>query len=114
MEQCIFCKMVNNEIPVEKIFESENVIAFNDINPQAPIHCLIIPKKHIVSADFLKKEDADILMEIFEAIRAIAKKRNLSENGYRIVTNHGERAGQSVFHLHFHLLGGRNMKWPPG
>ncbi len=110
MGDCIFCKIVNGEIPTKKVYENEYVFAFHDIEPQAPIHVLIIPKKHIESVEYVEDDDYKYITEIFKAIKIIAKQLNINENGYRIVTNHKELAGQSVFHLHFHLLGGRQMK----
>lgn len=101
---CIFCKIVAGEIPSSKVYEDEQVLAFNDINPQAPVHILVIPKKHIDSAVALEKEDAALIAHIFEVIKLVAKEQNL-ENGFRLVTNVGADGGQSVKHLHFHILG---------
>ena len=110
---CIFCKIVNGEIPSTKVYENELVYAFNDMEPQAPVHVLIIPKEHIVSAADIDGENSGLVAAVFEAGAEIARQLNL-EGGFRIVTNSGEDAEQSVKHLHFHLLGGRKMKWPPG
>lgn len=101
---CIFCKIVNGEIPSSKVYEDDTVLAFNDINPYAPVHILVIPKKHIESAVELTKEDNDLIAHIFEVIRIIAEEQNL-ENGFRLVSNVGEDGGQTVKHLHFHILG---------
>ncbi len=101
---CIFCKIVNGEIPSSKVYEDDTVLAFNDINPYAPVHILVIPKKHIGSAVELTKEDNDLIAHIFEVIRIIAEEQNL-ENGFRLVSNVGEDGGQTVKHLHFHILG---------
>ena len=110
---CIFCKIVNGEIPSTKVYEDERVYAFNDLEPQAPVHVLIIPKEHIASAADINGDNSSLVAAVFEAGAKIAKQLNL-DNGFRIVTNSGEDGQQSVKHLHFHLLGGRKMKWPPG
>ncbi len=114
MSDCIFCRIINGEIPAVKVYESTTVLAFEDITPQAPVHVLIIPKEHISSVHDEKLIKSDILNDIFKAVREIAEMKGLGNDGYRLVSNHLEKAGQSVFHLHFHLLGGRVMKWPPG
>lgn len=113
VSDCIFCKIASKEIPADIIYEDDNILAFNDISPQAPVHILIIPKKHIASADDINYEDQALLGEIIIKIKEIAAKAGLI-NGYRIVNNCGEDGFQSVKHLHFHLLGGRKMHWPPG
>ena len=105
---CLFCKIIAGEIPSSKVYENEYVYAFNDINPQAPVHVLIVPKTHISSANEITEENSSFVSKIFEAIPVIAKKMNL-ENGYRIITNCGEDGCQSVKHLHFHLLGGKKL-----
>lgn len=110
---CIFCKIARNEIPSKKIYEDEEIVAFNDLEPQAPVHILIIPKAHIQSANEIDNENRDIIGKIFMVASKIAKEQGL-KNGYRIVNNCGEDGGQSVQHLHFHLLGGRKMNWPAG
>lgn len=110
---CIFCKIANGEIPSKKVYEDEKVCAFYDLDPQAPIHVLIIPKEHISSVMELNEENADIVSHIFLVAKKLAQELNL-EKGFRLVNNCGEEGGQSVMHLHFHLLGGRSMKWPPG
>lgn len=114
MTDCIFCKIVNGEIPSSKVYEDEYVLCFSDINPEAPVHIVMIPKKHIASLNELTKEDSQIIAHIFMVGKIIAKEKGISESGYRIINNCGEDGGQSVQHLHFHLLGGRMMKWPPG
>ncbi len=111
---CLFCKVVSGEVPSEKVFETEKVLAFRDINPQAPTHVLVVPKRHVGSAAELGTEHADELVDIFEVCNVVARQEGVDSSGYRIVTNVGRNAGQSVFHLHFHLLGGRPMTWPPG
>ncbi|MGI6745474.1 MAG: histidine triad nucleotide-binding protein [Acutalibacteraceae bacterium] len=110
---CIFCKIVNGEIPTKKVYENENMLGFYDVSPQAPVHILLIPKEHITSAADISKENSLVVAHIFEAASKLSKELNLSD-GFRIVTNCGESAGQSVKHLHFHLMGGRNFSWPPG
>jgi histidine triad (HIT) family protein len=114
MENCIFCKIINKEIPANIVFESDNLLAFKDLNPVAPIHILFIPKKHISSLDSMGLEDKSLLGELLYEISNYAKSIGLPENGYRVVNNMGKEAGQTVFHIHFHLIAGRKMKWPPG
>ena len=109
MIDCIFCKIIKGEIPSNKVYEDDEILAFKDINPIAPVHILIIPKKHIESANDISKEDELLIGKIFTVIKKLAKEHNL-ENGYRIVNNCGEDGGQEVKHLHFHLLGGRKLK----
>ena len=110
---CLFCKIVAGEIDTKKVKETETVLAFEDINPAAPTHVLVIPKKHITSAADLTRGDGDLLGEIFEVAAGVAESAGVGE-GYRVVTNVGSRAGQSVFHIHFHVIGGRDFSWPPG
>ncbi len=110
---CIFCKIANGIIPTTKVYEDELMLAFRDLDPQAPVHILMIPKTHISSADELTEENASVVAHIFAKAGKIAAAEGLT-NGYRIVNNCGEDGGQTVQHLHFHLLGGRSMKWPPG
>ena len=110
---CVFCKIAAGEIPSTKVFEYDDVYAFLDIAPQAPFHAVIIPKKHIKCADEITPENSGIIAKIFEAIAIISKEQGL-ENGYRIVNNCGEDGGQTVGHLHFHMLGRRALAWPPG
>ena len=109
---CVFCMIAGGEIPTDKIYEDEDIIAFNDLDPQAPIHFLVIPKKHITSLATLDESDSDLVAKIMLVIQKLAKENNLE--GYRVVTNIGEDGGQSVPHLHFHVLGGRAFHWPPG
>jgi histidine triad (HIT) family protein len=103
---CIFCKIIDGDIPCKKIFESESVLAFHDINPKAPVHALIIPKIHVQDINSLKPEHSPFIEAIFNSIPEIAKILDVHESGYRIVINNGKNSGQEVFHLHFHLLGG--------
>ena len=111
---CLFCKIVDGQIPSTKVYEDELVYAFRDIEPQAPVHVLIIPKEHIASANELTEENASVVGHIFAVAAKIAKEEGIAEGGYRIVNNCGEDGGQTVKHLHFHLLGGRSLQWPPG
>ncbi len=113
MEDCLFCKIINGDIPSTKIFENEYVYAFADIAPQAPFHAVIVPKEHIKSADEITADNSHLIAKIFEAVAIIARDNNL-ENGYRVVNNCGEDGGQTVGHLHFHLLARRYLQWPPG
>lgn len=114
MENCIFCKIIKGEIPSEKVYEDELILAFKDISPEAPTHVLVVPKKHIKSLNQLSKEDSAIIAHIYIKVKELAKKLDIDEKGYRVVTNCGEQGGQTVDHIHFHLLGGRNLQWPPG
>ncbi|AYE33363.1 histidine triad nucleotide-binding protein [Clostridium septicum] len=111
---CIFCKIINGEIPTEKIYEDEKVVAFNDINKEAPIHFLVIPKVHIQSVNEINKDNSDIISHIFMVINKIVKELGIDKSGYRIVNNCGNDGGQTVNHIHFHVLGQRELKWPPG
>jgi histidine triad (HIT) family protein len=113
MSDCIFCKIANGEIPSNKVYEDEQIMCFHDADPQAPVHVLIIPKKHIESLDEVKEEDRELLGTIMLKVQDIAKTLGL-DNGYRLVNNCGEDGFQTVKHLHFHLLGKRKMIWPPG
>lgn len=110
---CIFCKIVNGEIPSAKVYEDDTVVAFNDLSPQAPVHILIIPKEHIASCDEVTEENCAVIGHIFAVAAKIAKEKGLT-NGYRIVNNCGDEGGQTVKHLHFHLMGGREFTWPAG
>lgn len=114
VEDCIFCKIIKKQIPCEMLYEDDKVIAFNDISPQAPVHVIIIPKKHIDDLNCLKQESSELIGHIFMVAREIAGTLGIAESGYRIVTNCGEQGGQTVHHVHFHLLGGRMLQWPPG
>jgi histidine triad (HIT) family protein len=114
MEDCIFCKIIKGEIPSNKVYEDEDVLAFHDISPQAPVHFLVIPKKHIKSALEIKKEDGALLSKVFGVIGKIADELHIAKDGFRVISNIGKNGQQSVDHLHFHVLGGRMMSWPPG
>lgn len=111
---CIFCRIINNEIPSNKIYEDDKVLAFHDISKEAPIHFLVIPKEHIQSANEINSKNADIISHIFVVINKIVKELGIDESGYRIVNNCGKDGGQTVNHIHFHVLGQRDLKWPPG
>jgi histidine triad (HIT) family protein len=111
---CLFCKIVAGQIPATLVFENEHVVAFKDITPRAPTHVLIVPRRHIPSLNDLAPEDDALVGEVVRAAAAIAKQHGLSDRGYRTVFNCNADAGQTVFHIHLHLLGGRTMSWPPG
>jgi histidine triad (HIT) family protein len=111
---CLFCKILAREIPADVIYESDTALAFRDINPQASTHAVIIPKQHIATINDIEIGDQAIVGSLFTAAREIAKQEGLVDRGYRVVMNCNEDAGQTVFHLHLHLLGGRKMSWPPG
>jgi histidine triad (HIT) family protein len=111
---CLFCKIINREIPGSIVYEDDRVLAFNDINPQAPTHVLVVPKRHIETLNDLKPGDDQIVGELARRAAAIAKDQGISASGFRTVFNTNRDAGQTVFHIHLHLLGGRNMAWPPG
>lgn len=113
MNDCLFCKIVKGEIPSKKVYENQWVYAFLDIDPQAPFHAIVIPKEHITSAAEINGENSFLVAKVFEAISEIAKNENL-EKGFRVVNNCGEDGGQTVGHIHFHLLARRNLAWPPG
>jgi histidine triad (HIT) family protein len=111
---CLFCKIVKKEIPAKVLFEDEHLVAFSDVNPQAPTHALIIPKRHIVSLNEATSADAELLGRLVIAAQRVAREAGISDSGWRLVVNNGAHAGQSVFHIHAHVLGGRPMAWPPG
>ena len=114
IDNCIFCKIVANEIPAKVIFENEHVLAFEDLNPQAPCHVLVIPKKHITTANDFDSEDTELLGQMMLAGKKVASIKGLQDSGYRFVMNTGDDGGQSVYHIHLHVLGGRALSWPPG
>ena len=114
MSDCLFCKIIAGEIPSEKVYEDDHVYAFKDIMPVAPLHILIIPKKHISTINDLESNDAETVGNLFLAAKKIAKQEGYDDAGYRTVMNCGEVAGQTVFHIHLHLLAGRDLTWPPG
>ena len=114
MEDCIFCKIAAGDIPADKVYEDDTVVAFRDLNPQAPTHVLVVPRKHIATLNDLEAEDEAVVGRMYAAVREIAQREDLAEAGYRTVVNCNEAGGQVVFHIHLHLLGGRMMHWPPG
>ena len=114
MNDCLFCKIISNEIPSDCVFENENMYAFRDINPQAPVHILIIPKTHISTLNDVGDNHKLLVGEILLTSTMLAEKEGIAENGYRTVFNCNKNGGQEVYHIHLHLLGGRRMTWPPG
>jgi histidine triad (HIT) family protein len=111
---CVFCKIADKKIPAKIVFENERILAFSDVNPQAPVHILVIPKKHIPGLNDASNDDEKLLGEIQLVIKQLAGSNKLSGDGYRVVLNCGRMAGQAVDHIHYHLLGGRKFTWPPG
>jgi len=114
MTDCIFCKIISGDIPGDIIYQDDDVLAFRDLNPQAPTHFLVIPKKHIFTINDLQSEDAELVGKLYLAAKQVAKDEGIAESGYRAVMNCNAGAGQTVFHIHLHVLGGRGMNWPPG
>lgn len=114
MSDCLFCKIIKGEIPSSKVYEDELVYAFNDIDPQAPVHFLVVPKEHISSALEIDESNAHIVGHVFKVVKTLAREMGFADGGYRIVNNCGQDGGQTVGHLHFHVLAGRNIGWPPG
>lgn len=114
MSECIFCLIAQKKIPAKIVYEDDEIVAFNDIEPKAPVHIIIIPKKHISSLLDTNDDDIDIINKIFIVAKKLACEYGISKNGFRIVNNCGKDGGQSVLHMHFHLLGGRTLNWPPG
>jgi histidine triad (HIT) family protein len=113
-QDCLFCKILNGDIPADIVYESDSAIAFRDTSPQAPTHVLVIPRKHIATINDLGEDDQEIVGSLYLAAKDIARAEGLSDEGYRAVMNCNEGAGQSVFHIHLHVLGGRALSWPPG
>ena len=114
MQDCIFCKIISGEVPANIVLENDSILAFEDIEPQAPVHILIIPKKHIASINDMKSKDRNICGDMLLAAKQIAKITNINNRGYRTIFNTNKDAGQTVFHIHMHILGGRKLHWPPG
>ena len=114
MEHCLFCRIAQEKAAADIVFKNERIVAFRDINPQAPVHILIIPKKHIATINDIEPEDAAMIGELFLVAKDIAKTENIHHKGYRLLFNCNRDAGQAVYHIHLHLLGGRRMNWPPG
>ena len=111
---CLFCRIARGEVPADMVYDDDLVLAFRDINPKAPTHILLIPRKHLASAAELTEEDGPMLGRLFATAAKLARDAAIADQGFRLVTNSGRAAGQSVDHMHFHLLGGRSMSWPPG
>jgi histidine triad (HIT) family protein len=111
---CLFCRIIAREIPASIVYEDDRMIAFNDINPQAPTHVLIVPRRHIETLNVLEPGDDQLVGELVRRAAALARERGIADNGYRTIFNTNREAGQTVFHIHMHLLGGRPMGWPPG
>ena len=114
MSDDLFLKIISRDIPADIVYENEDVLAFRDVNPQAPLHVLIIPKTHIRTINDIQNQDAELFGKLFLAARDIAQEHGIAEDGYRVVMNCNAAAGQTVFHIHLHLLGGRDLGWPPG
>ena len=114
MSDCLFCKIIAGDIPSNKVYEDEDVLAFEDISPKAPTHVLVIPKKHIPTLNDLEEGDHLVMGKIFRAAKHIAREQGIDQSGYRAVFNVNQAAGQAVFHIHLHVLGGRALTWPPG
>ncbi len=114
MTDCLFCKIADGRIPAKKVHEDADTVAFEDINPQAPLHVLVVPRRHIPTQNDLAPEDEAIVGKLFRAAAAIARERGVADTGWRAVMNANRDAGQSVFHIHLHVLGGRHLRWPPG
>jgi histidine triad (HIT) family protein len=114
MSDCLFCKFVSGEIQPDVVYQDEDVLAFRDINPQAPTHVLVIPKRHISTLNDLQPEDGVLMGKLYLAAAKVAEQEGIAESGYRTLVNCNAEAGQTVFHIHLHLLGGRRMNWPPG
>lgn len=114
MENCIFCKMITGDIPVKPLFEDDRIFVIQDIAPVAPWHLLVIPKKHLVNSLDLMPEDEGLIGHVYRTAAAIARDKGFADEGFRIINNNNAGAGQSVFHIHFHVLGGRPFSWPPG
>ncbi|HKZ17780.1 MAG TPA: histidine triad nucleotide-binding protein [Geobacteraceae bacterium] len=114
MEDCIFCKIIQGKVNAAKVYEDEHIIAIRDIAPVAPLHLLLISRKHLVNSLDLEPEDSALIGHIYQVAARLARENGVADSGFRIVNNNNAGAGQSVFHLHFHLLGGRNFHWPPG
>lgn len=114
MSNCIFCRIASGEIPANVVYEDEHVVAFRDLNPQAPTHVLVVPRRHIATLNDVGETDAELIGRMYLAAQAVAARDGIAEPGYRTVFNCNAEAGQTVFHLHLHVLGGRVMEWPPG
>lgn len=114
MTDCLFCKIAQKDLDADIVYEDDVVVAFKDINPQAPVHSLIIPRKHLSTLNDVEESDRELMGHIIKTASRLAREQGIEKSGYRLVANCQEGAGQTVFHIHFHLLGGRNLGWPPG
>ena len=114
MSECLFCRIGSGQIPAKVVLQDDEILAFEDVNPQAPVHVLVIPKRHIERLNEATAGDKALLGHLFEVATQVAEKKGIAESGYRVVANTGRNGGQTVFHLHLHVLGGRQMTWPPG
>ncbi len=114
MKDCLFCKIIAGELDTDLVYEDEKMVAFADINPQAPVHLLLVPRKHIPTLVDLEEEDYSLIGHIYKAANQLAREKGLADDGFRVVSNCKDNGGQTVGHIHFHLLGGRFMQWPPG
>ncbi|MDN5277123.1 MAG: histidine triad family protein [Clostridiales bacterium] len=114
MDDCIFCRIVDKQIPSRIVYEDDSILAFHDIDPKAPVHVLVIPKQHIPSINEVTQENSQVIAHIFATMPKIAQQLGIKDSGYRVVVNCGKDAGQAVNHLHYHVLGGRSLTWPPG
>ena len=114
MEDCLFCKIASGKMDTDFVYTDQKVVVFEDINPQAAVHLLIVPKKHISDLNHLKEEDNELIGHVYQVAKKLADDYEISESGYRLVSNCGDDGGQTLYHIHFHLLGGRAMQWPPG
>ncbi len=113
-DDCLFCKISQGELDTELVYEDDKIAAFEDVNPQAPVHILLVPKKHIPTLLDLKEKDYELVGHIYKIANKLAEKYDIADEGFRIVSNCKEKGGQTVYHIHYHLLGGRNLQWPPG
>lgn len=114
MSECLFCKISAGEMDTDFVYEDDKVVVFEDINPQAPVHLLIVPKKHIADLNHLEASENDLIGHVYQVAKKMAAENGIADSGYRLVSNCGEEGGQTVYHIHFHLLGGRQLQWPPG
>ncbi|PUU94867.1 histidine triad nucleotide-binding protein [Halanaerobium sp.] len=114
MADCLFCKISSGEMDTDFVYEDDQVVVFEDINPQAPVHLLIVPKKHIADLNHLEASENDLIGHVYQVAKKMAAENEIADSGYRLVSNCGDEGGQTVYHIHFHLLGGRELQWPPG
>ena len=114
MSECLFCEIASGKTDTEIVYEDEKLVAFEDINPKAPVHLLLVPKKHIPTLNELEMQDKELIGHVYQVASTLAEKNGIDQDGYRLVSNCNEDGGQTVFHVHFHLLGGRQLQWPPG